>query len=267
MPSEPGLDLSRRIDVLTPECALLHLELAGPGSRFAAALVDLLWQLAGLLLAAAALALTGRLAWLTGRGGTAAWTIAILLGWLILWAYPVWFESRDGRTPGKRALGLRVVRADGRPVDWPAVLLRNTVRGLDLAPLLAPYLLGGLVCLFDRHHRRLGDLAAGTLVVRERPTPWLDRLVAGEEPTRQVGPRFTAAQLDQVSGEQIDLIGGYLRRRSMLPVQARRELASRLADEPRRRLGPVRGEPAGPDADEAWLEALWNGWTTRRANL
>jgi uncharacterized RDD family membrane protein YckC len=92
----------------------------------------------------------------------------LLLGmFLVEWFYPVFFELRSGATPGKRALGLAVVADDGTPIRPASSLIRNLLRAADFLPLAYG---AGLVCmLIDRDFRRLGDLAAGTLVVYVRP--------------------------------------------------------------------------------------------------
>lgn len=82
----------------------------------------------------------------------------------VFWVYPVLFEVlRDGQTLGKRALGLRVVNANGTPVGWVASVVRNLMRTVDMLPLL--YGFGLVAALADRHSRRFGDMVAGTLVV------------------------------------------------------------------------------------------------------
>ena len=92
----------------------------------------------------------------------------MLLGFFLLeWFYPVFFELRSGATPGKRAMGLRVVHDDGTPVGAVASVIRNLLRVADFLPLF--YAAGLVSCLVDRDFRRLGDLAAGTLVVHSEP--------------------------------------------------------------------------------------------------
>lgn len=138
--------------IATPEGVDLRLSLAGPVPRAAAWLLDLLLR-AGLYLVLAPLAA------LSGLG-----VGLMLLGFfLIEWFYPVVFEVRSGATPGKRALGLRVVHDDGTPVGPAAALLRNLLRFVDFLPILYGFGLASM--LLDRDFRRLGDLAAGTLVI------------------------------------------------------------------------------------------------------
>jgi uncharacterized RDD family membrane protein YckC len=144
----------------TPEGITLNLRVAGPLARALAWGADSLIKysaLWGLLLALAFL----------GQGGFGLWLIALFL---TEWFYPVLFEVyADGATPGKKALGLKVVHANGTPVDWPAALIRNLLRAVDFLP--AFYGFGVVAMLSNRHFQRLGDLAAGTVVIyREPPT-------------------------------------------------------------------------------------------------
>jgi uncharacterized RDD family membrane protein YckC len=136
----------------TPEGVDLGLHLAGPVPRAAAFVLDLVVR-AGLYLALAPLlALAG-----VGSG-------LMLLGLFLLeWFYPVYFELTRGATPGKRALGLVVVHDDGTPVGPSASLIRNLLRVVDFLPIL--YGAGLVTMMLDRDFRRLGDLAAGTLVI------------------------------------------------------------------------------------------------------
>jgi len=87
-----------------------------------------------------------------------------VLSFALVWLYPIAFEVlRDGQTPGKKTLGLRVVNGNGTPVTWLPSIIRNLMRTVDSLPFL--YGFGVASCLADPHSRRLGDLVAGTLVV------------------------------------------------------------------------------------------------------
>lgn len=136
----------------TPEGVELGLQVAGPVPRALALLLDTLIRAALVLALTPLLALSG-----FGLG-------LMLLGFFLLeWFYPVFFEVRTGATPGKSAFGLRVVHDDGTPVGLAASMIRNLLRVLDFLPAL--YGAGLVSTLVDRDFRRLGDLAAGTLVV------------------------------------------------------------------------------------------------------
>jgi uncharacterized RDD family membrane protein YckC len=146
------LDTTRR--VATPEGIELTLRLAGPVPRALAWTIDLALRVAivfAVLLVAAPL----------GHAGTG---VALLAAFVVEWLLPAWFEAAwQGQTPGKRALGLAVLNDDGTPVRWPAAFTRNLLRAVDFLPVL--YGIGLFTMLLNRDFKRLGDLAAGTVVV------------------------------------------------------------------------------------------------------
>lgn len=146
------VDTIRRI--ATPEGIELVLRLAGPVPRALAWLIDFLLRL-GILLA------IGSIAGVLGGVGQAVF----LITWFVLeWLFPAWCEVHlDGATPGKRVLGLMVVHDDGRPLRWGAALTRNLLRAVDFLP--AFYACGLLAMLAGRDFKRIGDLAAATIVV------------------------------------------------------------------------------------------------------
>jgi uncharacterized RDD family membrane protein YckC len=156
-PLAPPLDTRHQVE--TPEGIDLPLRPAGLPARAVAFAIDL--ALRGVIMGVLfiALAFLGKL----GMG------LGSLLLFAISWWYMVLFEVlRQGRSPGKQWMGLRVVHDDGTPVGWSASLLRNLLRFVDLLPF--GYFLGTLSCLHHPTFKRLGDIAAGTLVVySERP--------------------------------------------------------------------------------------------------
>jgi uncharacterized RDD family membrane protein YckC len=142
----------------------------------------------------------------------------LLLGMFLLeWFYPVFFELLRGATPGKRAMGLLVVQGDGTPVGPAASMIRNLLRVVDFLPLF--YGAGLVSTLLDRDFRRLGDLAAGTLVVHVEP-----RLKRGEIPDRAPLPLPRALPL-QVQQAILD----YAERSPRLSSERRTELAEALS--------------------------------------
>lgn len=146
--------LDTHLEVVTPEGVALRLPVAGPVPRAFAWAIDLALRLLALLAASMVFAFLGR----GGAGVTG------VLAFLLFWFYPVLFEvAFDGRTPGKRALGLKVVSADGTPVGWQASFTRNLLRTVDMLPV--GYVFGLIACLADPAARRLGDMVARTLVV------------------------------------------------------------------------------------------------------
>lgn len=146
------LDTTRR--VATPEGIELTLRLAGPVPRALAWAIDLAIRLAVLFA-------VSMLASLLGRAGMG---VILLTAFFVEWLLPAWFEaSWNGQTPGKRAMGIAVLNDDGTPLRWPAALTRNLLRAVDFLPLL--YGVGLVAMLVNRDFKRLGDLAAGTVVV------------------------------------------------------------------------------------------------------
>lgn len=146
------LDTVRR--VATPEGVEITLRVAGPVPRALAYSLDLL--LRGAVMFALMIAVSA-----LGNFGSA---IILLTAFLLEWLYPVLFEVLSaGATPGKRAMGLIVLNDDGTPVRWPASLTRNLLRAIDFLPFL--YFVGFVTMVANRDFKRLGDLAANTLVV------------------------------------------------------------------------------------------------------
>jgi len=145
------LDTTRR--VATPEGIELTLHLAGPVPRALAWAVDLLVRAVIVLIVSV----------VAFRLGTAGYGVALLTAFFVEWLLPAWFEVRWGQTPGKRALGLLVLNDDGSPVRWPASLTRNLLRAVDFLPFF--YAFGLLAMFASRDFKRLGDFAAGTVVV------------------------------------------------------------------------------------------------------
>lgn len=141
-------------DVVTPEGVALHLPVAGPVPRALAWTIDFL--LRGAILFTGAIAL--------GFLGNAGIGVHLVLLFVVTWLYPVLFEVLwDGRTPGKRALRLRVIADDGAPIGWRASFTRNLLRTVDMLPF--GYAAGLVASLADPAARRIGDMVAGTLVV------------------------------------------------------------------------------------------------------
>lgn len=206
-PSPAPLDNLHRVE--TPEGVDLLFRPAGLVPRALAFALDLAIRAALLLLMAMALAMFGDF----GIGAGA------LLLFLVQWWYMVLFEVlNQGRTPGKYWLGLRVIHDDGTPVGWASSLTRNLLRFVDLLPF--GYFLGALCCLSHPSFKRLGDLAAGTLVVyRERPSP--------EPVLPEAEPQPLPFVLDTT--EQRALIA-FAERHDSLSAERRRELAAILVE-------------------------------------
>lgn len=194
----------------------LTLSAAGPVVRAAALAIDSLIKGALYLALAPLAALSG-----LGLG------LLFLAVFLVEWFYPVVFELRSGATPGKRALGLRVVADDGTPLTPAASLIRNLLRAVDFLPLAYG---AGLVCtLLDRNCRRLGDLAAGTLVIHARPAVRI----------RDIPHRDPIAPPVPLPIDLQQAVLGYAERSHRLSTQRRAELADALTE-----LTGQRGEAA-----------------------
>jgi uncharacterized RDD family membrane protein YckC len=157
------LDTTRR--VATPEGIELTLHLAGPVPRALAWAIDLAMRIGIVLVISIAAMQLGR----------AGWGVVLITMFFVEWLLPAWFEAAwRGQTPGKRLMGLMVLNDDGTPVRWPAALTRNLLRAADFLPFL--YGLGLIAMLANRDFKRLGDLAAGTVVVYQ-----LERRVAAKK--------------------------------------------------------------------------------------
>jgi uncharacterized membrane protein SpoIIM required for sporulation/uncharacterized RDD family membrane protein YckC len=245
----------RQIDVETPEHVALGYELADLGSRFTALLIDatlIVLGSAGLSLASLLLLdAVGAAGVLRGLGVGAL----VLLGFVLLWGYFVLFEGlRDGQTPGKRWMGIRVVHDGGFPLTMRGAAVRNLIRVVDIQP--APsWIVGGLCMMLHPRTKRLGDLAAGTVVVRDRAAAALPGPVAGDEPGEAGAPRLNE--------EQFAALELYVGRRSALAPSVRASVARQLLD----RLAEHLGEEASAawDSPDAVLAAAHASESSRRA--
>jgi uncharacterized membrane protein SpoIIM required for sporulation/uncharacterized RDD family membrane protein YckC len=227
-PSARDLDLRQHHGVETPEHVDVRFELAGVGSRMAAALLDLVLVWLSLLLVILAYsAIMGGPVGASGalRGWLGA--VFLLLFFLVFWGYFALFEALNGgRTPGKQALGIRVVMDTGRPVTPGAALVRNLVRLLDCYfPVpFAPALIG---MFFHPSNKRPGDMAAGTIVVRDRPTDWVlgaktpDTASVTAPPPVETGP-------PELSEEEFQLLDRFLARLPELTHQVQTRITTDL---------------------------------------
>jgi len=238
--------MDRTLEVRTPESIAFSYELAGVGSRFLAVAIDLTIQVALLLL----------LAWAASSahvhaprgGGRFAYNIwlgsLVALLFLIFYGYFVFFETLwNGQTPGKRMLGIRVVRDGGYPVDFMASLIRNLIRVGEM--FVGFYAISAVVAVLSPLNKRIGDLAAGTIVIRE------SRMESPEQMLRDVAEPVYAATA-YVSGEERALIRRFLERRVDFVPERRAALARQLAD----RVRPRVGAELQRLADEDLLERL-----------
>jgi uncharacterized RDD family membrane protein YckC len=232
------MEYEDRRTISTPEGVQLALPLAGIGSRFMALLIDLLIGAVVMTIA-----IVGTLA---AVGGVAAEIVATCAFLLIVVVYNVVFEVfGGGRTIGKRAARLRVVSDDGAQVGLRASLIRNVIRILELSLLYIPALVSVLA---TRNNQRLGDLAAGTLVVRDqRPAS-----VIGTATPFVAPERFANWDVTGIGEQEASAVRAFLERRNALRPGARRTLAAQLAGQLRPLVAGVR---PGLD-DETFLEHL-----------
>jgi uncharacterized RDD family membrane protein YckC len=236
-----------RVTIATPEGVDLDLRLAGLGSRFVATTIDLLIQSA--IIVAAGLALVGVEIFseesVVSGAGAAVFSVVLFL---IIAGYDILFEVlASGRTPGKRWTGLRVVRSGGQPVGFITSTIRNLLRLVDFLPF--SYLVGIVSILVTRRNQRLGDVAAGTLVVRERVG---DVHRARPVPPPGVLDAELAWDVSAITGDELAAVRSFLERRAGLTSEARVLLAERLAERLRDKV-PGAGASGG---NEAFLEQL-----------
>ena len=222
-----------KLNIDTPEQVALEFSLATIGSRFLALAIDTLVQVAcGLAL----FMLVGMTIWVTGSADTSArpWFLAVLVigGFLIYYGYFAVFETIwNGQTPGKRIIGLRVIHASGRPISAWEAILRNVVRIADQMPVI--YAIGIVSVFATERSQRLGDLAAGTVVVHERLVEARLEVVTPERGP----PRQTYHGARQLAPEEISVIELFFRRRGQLDGYARIRTAHQIARRVRERLG------------------------------
>ena len=230
-----------RLTIETPEGVPLELTLAGVGSRFASALLDYLIQAVILVALALVLSYGGGFSPGTSTLAAAVWTVGFFA---VFWGYDVGFEVlNSGRTPGKALSGLRVVRESGAPVTFGTSAVRNVLRIVDIIP--GNYLVGMGSILATRRNQRLGDLAAGTLVVREARKLPPEVLIS---PSVQA-PAWDTSAIDR---QELDAVASFLARRGELAAGARIQIAAELAG----RLRPKVGGAIAGDGDEMFLERL-----------
>ncbi|MFN2586672.1 MAG: RDD family protein [Actinomycetota bacterium] len=250
---EDPIEFEDKVTITTAEGVTVELPLAGIGSRAIAALIDQVIKV--LLTIGAIAALAGGTAAFDALSGSVtsdddsvflALALAFVAIFLVNFGYDVLFETlASGRTPGKRWTGLRVVRTGGGPVSFVPSAVRNLVRLVDALP--GAYAIGLIAMVLSSKNQRLGDMAAGTLVVRERPAPapaWEAAPVGAEAPA--------ALDVSAITGEELATIRAFLERRATLTADARSKLAWELAE----RLKPRVGGIAGEQHPEVFLEQI-----------
>jgi uncharacterized RDD family membrane protein YckC len=247
-------DPSRSGSIVTPEGVALTPDIAGLGSRMIATIIDTLIQSAVIIALTIPFGVAGLF------DSTPFLVVYLVVVFVTVWGYFPLFEGLwNGRTPGKRAQRLRVVQDSGQPLSLGPLLVRNIVRLIDFLP--AYYAIGAATILLTRKSQRLGDLAAGTVVVREHAAPAPAALtLEGEEASAEQGPAVDTARLSE---HQYDLVRSFLERRESLAPDARAALAAQFA----RSIRPVvGGGERWPESNETFLEAVFRSYRRRFAD-
>ena len=222
----------------TPERVPLHFALASIGNRFLACAIDHALQAVTLILVIIAFTLIANYSSVGDRVlALPKWiqAIMIIVLFLIFSSYFAFFEwIWNGQTPGKRWLKLRVIREDGRPVNFWEAAVRNLLRTFDMMP--APFYSIGLISVFiSSSDQRVGDMVAGTVVVREREAeaPAFAKVFASQvtDPAlrRSFQPVDFVAELNVLSESEIQVVETFLRRRWDLADMARQWMAWRVS--------------------------------------
>ena len=238
----PGFAHRQHLEVETPEHVLLDYELAGVGSRVLAAVAD--WLL--ISVAFTAVVLGGRL-W----QDAAPWLFAVLglLLYAMVWGYFTCFEAFGrGQTPGKRWLGIRVLRDTGHPVTFGDAATRNLLLPVDVL-----FLIGVFLIAIHPRARRIGDIVAGTVVVRDHPVE-----IRASRPDAAGPVEAVPAGPPELDDEEFRLLRQFSHRAGSLPDATRVRLARTLAARFAARY------PGRPAEDEVFLERLYQDEQTRR---
>ncbi len=226
------------ITVATPEGIEVQYTLAGLGSRFIAELVDVLLRLI----------LLGVVIGLSAALGGGPWAIVVLsiASFLAWFAYDVIFEVWGaGRTPGKRWSGLRVVMAEGQPVGLGSSATRTLLRIVDQWGTIT--IAGSAAILLTKRNQRLGDLAGGTIVIRER------QATVAQPAASTPDHSGSGVDVTGVTASDLAAVREFLARRDSLTAQARPRVAQALADQ---LIVKVGGLPPGGLSAERLLETI-----------
>ena len=244
---EAGLKMDRSLSVQTPESIAFSYDLAGLGSRFLAVAIDMLIQIAilaaifwGLVLAASAAPAGAPAAAKLPESLMIALITSVLF--LVFFGYFILFEAFwSGQTPGKKLLALRVVRDAGYPLDFAGAAIRNLVRVGELT--LGFYAISAIACVASPENKRLGDMAAGTIVVRDARVASLASLVEDAK---------SEARSPLLDENEHAIIDQFIARRKGLAPAVRAKIAARIAQQVRSRVSyDLQSLP-----DEALLERL-----------
>jgi uncharacterized RDD family membrane protein YckC len=268
----PSVPTDETLIIETPERVPLHFALASIGNRFLACAVDHFIQTLALTAVVVLFILTslGLDHWAERLSEAPKWAQALLLiaAFLIWSGYFVLFEwAWNGQTPGKRWLRLRVIREDGRPISFWEAAARNFLRIFDMMPS-SLYSVGLVSIFITSRDQRVGDLVAGTVVVREREAqaPSFEEVFSA--PTSDVALRRSfkpvafRAPLGPLTQGEIEVVEAFLRRRWDLSDASRQWMAWRIATPILHKLRP----DFDPDqfTYEGFLEELLHRYRAER---
>lgn len=241
------------------------MPIAGIGSRFIALLVDYLIWIPGIIIVGRVFSfLLPNLSAFNKLSEQWAFAIYLFLIFLFNWGYFTLFEAFwNGRTPGKRVARIRVIQRSGRPIGLFESMARNFIRYVDQIPFF--YAVGAIAIFVTRDHQRLGDLAAGTLVVRDR----IEEAPISSESTRTFTANiFTPPvpnpephallllpdhDVAKLSSADLQVLESFLARRLDMPLDTRATLARRIASAIQGKSGL---EPPANVSDETFLEVV-----------
>lgn len=255
-----------QLNIDTPELVDIEMPLAGIGSRFVALLIDsLIWAAALLVLVLLFYFVLPGISAFSNLSEQWATAIVIFAIFLLNWGYFTLFEAFwNGRTPGKRVIRIRVIQRSGRAIGLFESMARNFVRYVDIQPF--PLYAVGVIAMFaTRQHQRLGDLAAGTLVVRDRAeeTPLWSEAGPRTFTAQSFAPRTPAPEphmaytlpvtgVAKLTAADLEVLEGFFARRLEMSLETRAALAERIAAAIRAKSGL---EVPGGASVETFLEA------------
>jgi uncharacterized RDD family membrane protein YckC len=238
------MDLSSdQLSIDTPELVAIEMPLAGIGSRFIALLVDYLIWGAGFLVLLIFLAIVLS-SFKLYSAISERWVVVLIIAgaFLLNLGYFTLFEAFwNGRTPGKRVARIRVIQRSGRAIGLFESMARNLVRYIDMQPF-SIYAVGVIAMFATKQHQRLGDLAAGTLVVRDREEEaplWNESatrtftaqsfIATTPAPEPHFSVTLPASGIAKLSIADLEVLEGFLSRRLDMSLETRRALAQRIA--------------------------------------
>jgi uncharacterized RDD family membrane protein YckC len=270
------------LEIVTPEHVAIRYELAGVGTRLAAAAVDAGLKFIAKCVIIGLIFLTSLTGIMSGNAEAEQASVMVVTLTVIFvffavdWGYHVAFESLwSGQTPGKRWLGVRVIREGGYPVDFRTVVIRNLMWAVDMLPIVPiaivpgvweipviTYAFGIAAIMLSARHQRLGDMAAGTVVVRhQRERRKQQTFGFGDAQVFRLLDGSTLSALGGMTRHEYDMVRRFLDRRRKLPPMLRVRFAYQLATPLMQKLHYA-ATTLGMDL-ERWLEEVELGYRYR----